>query len=140
MYVLAKGAKGTLVIMVEGKVREDFGPLVKKKVDKGQAIKRLEFLRKKLAISDKKNIDNIRYQFLHRTASAILEAERVGAKAALMLVHSFDFNRAHFDDFAQFVALYGIKAVPDKIIGPIIGKGSSMPVYLGWCSGGKLKA
>ena len=135
LYVLAKGAKGTVVIMVEGKVREDFGPLVKEKVDKGQATKRLEFLRKKLAISDKENIDNIHYQLLHRTASAILEAERVGAKAALMLVHSFDFKRAHFDDFAQFVSLYGVKAVPDKIIGPIIVTDSSIPVYLGWCSG-----
>ena len=135
LYVLAKGAKGTVVIMVEGKVREDFGPLVKEKIDKGQATKRLEFLRKKLAISDKKNIDNIRYQLLHRTASAILEAERVGAKAALMLVHSFDFNRTHFDDFAQFVSLYGFAAAPDKIIGPIIGNDSSIPVYLGWCSG-----
>ncbi|MDD4722735.1 MAG: hypothetical protein PHR07_08345 [Acidaminococcaceae bacterium] len=140
LYVLGKGAKGTVVIMVEGKVREDFGPLIKEKVDKGQATKRLEFLRKKLAISDKKNIDNIHYQLLHRTASAILEAERVGAKAAVMLVHSFDFNRAHFDDFAQFVSLYGVKAVPDKIIGPIIGKGSAMPVYVAWCSGGKLKS
>ena len=134
LYVLAKGAKGSVVIMVEGKVREDFGPLVKEKLDKGQAKNRLEFLRQKLALSDKVNIDSVHYQLLHRTVSAILEAERVGAKAALMLVHSFDFNRSHFDDFAKFVSLYGVKAVPDKIIGPILGKKSGMPVYLGWCS------
>jgi len=135
LYVLAKGAKGIVVIMVEGKVREDFGPLVKAKIAKGQAKERLDFLKGKLKINNTINIDDIHYQLLHRTVSAILEAERVGAKAALMLVHSFDPNRSHFNDFAQFVSLYGVKAVPDKIIGPIIVTDSSIPVYLGWCSG-----
>ena len=134
LYVLAKAAEGTVVIMVEGKVREDFGPLIKERIAQGQAEKRLEFLKHKLEIKNNIDIGEIRYQLLHRTVSAILEAERTGARAALMLVHSFDPNRAHFDDYANFASLYGITAEPDKIIGPIIGDSSSIPIYLGWCS------
>lgn len=134
LYVLAKVAAGTVVIMVEGKVREDFGPLVKEKIAQGQAEKRLEFLKNKLEIKNNIDIGEIRYQLLHRTVSAILEAERTGAKAALMLVHSFDSNGSHFEDYANFALLYGIAAEPNKIIGPIISDSSSIPIYLGWCS------
>ena len=134
LYVLAKAAAGTVVIMVEGKVREDFGPLVKEKVAHGQAEKRLEFLKNKLEIKNNIDIGEIRYQLLHRTVSAILEAERTGSKAALMLVHSYDPNQAHFDDYANFASLYDVPAVPNKIIGPILGNPSSISIYLGWCS------
>ena len=133
LYVLAKGTKGTVVIMVEGKVREDFGPLVIEKIKQGQAKERLEFLVTQLGIKGC-DLTNIRYQLLHRTASAILEAEKVGAQAALMLVHSFSPEKAHFDDYKNFAALFGLEAEPDKIVGPINVQNTMIPVYLGWCN------
>jgi len=48
---------------------------------------RLEFLINLLEINNK-DISNIRYQLLHRTASALIAAERFCAPHALMLVHS----------------------------------------------------
>ena len=39
-----------------------------------------------------------------------------GARHAVMLVHSFSQNLAHYDDYAAFVDLYGQTAEPDRLI------------------------
>ena len=50
---------------------------------------------------------NIRYQLLHRTASALYEAQRYRTKRAIMLVHSFSVTDTSFDDFKAFAQLTG---------------------------------
>ena len=45
-----------------------------------------------------------KYQLLHRTASAIIEAERFNANHALMLVHSFSLANEWYGDF-EFIKL-----------------------------------
>ena len=51
--------------------------------------------------------ENQRYQLLHRTVSAILEAERYGAEHALMLVHSLRTADTSFEDYRDFALLLG---------------------------------
>jgi len=80
-----------------------------------------------------KDISNIRYQLLHRAASALIEAERFCAPHALMLVHSFSQTHEWLEDYAAFAKLYGIQAELNTIhfAGDINGKN----LYLGWVTG-----
>ena len=82
IFVLARSSAGPVCIMVEGKVNESFGPTL----DEWQADaspgkdKRFRFLLRTLcsaAVPD----GGIRYQFLHRAASAIIAAEQYRAVA-----------------------------------------------------------
>ena len=74
ILVHAKSDSNRIVIAVEGKVSEDFGPRVKswiKKISpKSGKPKRLQFLQERLEI-ESRNVRAIRYQLLHRTASAL---------------------------------------------------------------------
>ena len=136
IFVLAKSGDELISIAVEGKVSEPFGPTIaEKKKDQSPGVKkRLKFLCYVLGISGK-DIDNIRYQLLHRTASALLEADRFCAKHALMLVHSFSQEHQWFEDYAAFAALYGQDPTPNSIVyaGEVHGKN----LYLGWVTGEK---
>ena len=51
------------------------------------------------------DVGDIRYQLLHRTASAIYEAQRYRTRRALMLVHWFNRTDASFGDFQAFAQL-----------------------------------
>ena len=93
---------------------------------------RLEYLINLLEINNK-DISNIRYQLLHRTASALIAAERFCAPHALMLVHSFSQTHEWFEDYAAFSALYGQKAGPGSLVS--IGEISGKNLYLGWVTG-----
>ena len=78
-------------------------------------------------------LSNIRYQLLHRTASAILEAKRFNAFHALMLVHSFSQADKWFEDYALFAALFEIDAKVNRIHSA--GKVGDVQIYLGWVKG-----
>ena len=53
----------------------------------------------------------LRYQLFHRTAAAIIEADRMKADAAAMIVQSFSQEHRWFEDFARFCALLDLHAV-----------------------------
>ena len=61
---------------MEGKVSEPFGDTIaERRKDDGEGKrKRLKFLLKELELEPSKEINAIRYQLLHRTASALIEA------------------------------------------------------------------
>ena len=65
---------------------------------------RLERLAQTLGL-DLADVGGIRYQLLHRTASAIYEATRYRCRHAMMLVHSFSPTHRWFEDFAAFSSL-----------------------------------
>jgi len=94
----------------------------------------LSFLLQQLGLRDR-YVDNIRYQLLHRTVSAVIEAKRFNAKHALMLVHSFSQYYEHFEDYENFVGLFGLQGKKDTLIGPIDSDGLSL--YFGWVKGDK---
>jgi hypothetical protein len=134
IFVLARGAAGLVSIAVEGKVSEPFGPLVSEWIanpSKGRET-RLAFLCDVLGV-DRAAVADIRYQLLHRTASAIIEARRFHAATAVMLVHSFSQTHEWFDDFAKFARLYNEDPVPNSVC-KAGAAGDTMP-YLAWSVG-----
>jgi len=112
LLAFVKLAHGNAVIAVEGKVDEAFGDLVSKWNDHTPGKKRrLEALCASLGLQVA-DVAGIRYQLLHRTASAIYEAQRYRTKRAMMLVHSFSEADASFRDFQAFAEAMGMP-VPD---------------------------
>ena len=80
----------------------------------------------------------LRYQLFHRSASALLEAQRYDASTALLLVHSFSSAKAGFADYAAFLRALGIaeEVVPNTIYGPLlfpVGKGA-IAFFAGWAA------
>lgn len=134
IWVLAKCDSGLVSIAVEGKVNEPFASTVGEwLVDASDGKRhRLKELTRLLGVSEP-IANDIRYQLLHRTASAILEAQRFGATHAVMLVHSFSPQNLWLDDFAAFCALFGLHAGVDKLVTTTAGTG--MTLHLGWVHG-----
>ena len=134
VWVLAKCKEELISIAVEGKVSEAFGPTLKEwepAKSKGKE-KRLAFLLKELGLPSAIP-DHIRYQLLHRTASAIIEAKRFNAQNAIMLVHSFSQENEWFNEFAEFLELYSVKAEIGKLIPA--GMASGVNLYFVWVKG-----
>ena len=129
LMVIARGAAGLVVIAVEGKVDETFGPTVGEKREGASAgqTERLTYLHQVLQLSQPVP-GSIRYQLLHRTASALIVAEQYSAVAAVMLVHSFSAERAGFEEFASFSNLMGAEVA----IGEIARARVNQRLYLGW--------
>jgi hypothetical protein len=79
------------------------------------------------------DVGPLRYQLLHRTASAVLEAQRYRASHAAMIVQSWSPERDGFDDFAAFAAAIGARgAAAGSLSDPIEVGGVSL--RLGWSS------
>lgn len=134
LWVLAKCATGLVSIAVEGKVEEPFGETVGEWLRDASPGKRerLQFLASCLALGSKVP-DDIRYQLLHRTASAVMEARRFNALYAVMLVHSFSRGRARFEDYEEYARLFRVEAVPDRIT-PVTNL-SGVRLFIGWIGG-----
>ncbi|MFC1977385.1 DUF6946 family protein [Chloroflexota bacterium] len=133
IFVLAKGNNQLVSIMVEGKVRESFGEIVSEwKSDKSKRKQtRLSYLCDMLRL-DMEQVNHIRYQLLHRTVSALIEAKRFNAQNALMLVHSFSQENDGFQDYCQFLSLFKLKGKMNAIQRPISIAGTRL--YFAWVS------
>jgi len=140
IFILAKGNSQLISIAVEGKVDESFGELIVdwKLHDMGGKKVRLKFLCEVLQL-DVNKIDHIRYQLLHRTASAVIEAKKFNARNALMLVHAFKKTKENYDqsfrDYGQFLELFGAEGKPDSIVRG--GNIDDINLYFGWVKGNK---
>lgn len=131
MAILGLG-DGLAALAIEGKVDESFGPFVHEWLDAPSPKRpaRLAYLAGLLGL-DPAACAPLRYQFLHRTASAILEARRYRATKAIMLVQSFCPRSSGFADYAAFVVALGLAAPErDRLIGPIETGGVTL--WLGW--------
>lgn len=125
LLLLVKLRSGYGVIAIEGKVEEPFGPLVVEWND-GSAgrMRRLARLCESLEL-EPEGVSDLRYQLLHRTASAIYEAQRYHCRQAVMLVHSFSRSGTSFDEFAKFTAAMNLPPVqpgqmsPPKVCGGV---------------------
>ena len=136
VWVLAKTPDGLVSIAVEGKVEEPFDRTLeewKANASPGKQ-KRLEYLVSRLGLNYEPP-GHIYYQLLHRTASAIIEAERFGTKAAVMLVHTFSPEDKWFTEYCEFSRLFGIEAKID-VLGMTRAR-NELPLYLGWVHGDK---
>jgi len=96
---LVKSKTKTIAVAVEGKVDESFGPTIKDWYVEPSPGKqqRLKFLCDRIDVTFKPTDDHLHYQLFHRTASAVLEAERFKTDEAAMIVHSFSSENKWLD-------------------------------------------
>ena len=139
LWVLLLNDSGRTSMAIEAKAGEPFDKYVNdwlkdvnEKPTSGKP-DRLSFIKETLNISSE-DVNSIRYQLLHRAVSAILEAERFGAKYAIFLVQSFGGPKddAGFKDFQQFAKLM-LASVEKESIG-LARRETSVPLFIGWVS------
>lgn len=134
LWVLAQAGGRFVSIAVEGKVEESFDKTVGALLVSASDNRRIRHAGLAKILGLRGAIpDDIRYQLVHRTASAIIEAQRFGAAHALMLVHSFSESHTHFGDFARFVGLYDCAASRDTVISA--GEWSGVQLHFAWVTG-----
>jgi len=147
LFVLARARDGTAALAVEGKVAEPFGPLVRDwltsdpsqtEAASGQPSKgkltRLDFLASNLGLHSD-DLAELRYQLVHRTVSALIEARRFSARYAIMLVHSFSEAAEGLDDYERFVLALRSDPGPARDQLTLAQVPGDVPLYLAWATG-----
>lgn len=131
VWVLAHHRLGLASITVEGKASESFDdPLDTWLNNASQGRKdRLQLLTAMLGLPASLP-GAIRYQFLHRVASSLIEAKQFHANLAICIIQSFNPNDKGFTDFQSFVQLFRADAQPDKIVR--LGEHEGIPFYAAW--------
>jgi len=134
IMALAKTLNGLMVMAVEGKVDEHFGPMLsEKKAEQSEGFNlRLDWLLKQLKLPATIP-GEIRYQLIHRTASALLIANEYCARHAVMLVHSFSQTDKGFSDFYAFASLFDVKAEMGRLLP--LGEYNGVDLFIAWCRG-----
>ncbi len=135
VLAITRNDSGLCLIAVEAKVLEDFGPRVgekRKGASKGQ-LDRIQYLENLLGV--RKFDDSIRYQLLHRTASALLTAKQFHAQTAVMLVQAFGTPLDRQNDFRAFCAAINADEICPGLF--VVRRFDSPSLYLAWCTGDK---
>lgn len=134
VFVLARSASDLISITIEGKVSEPFDKTLgdwSKEMSPGKAV-RLDYLKEQLGLTGE--IDPaIRYQLLHRTASAVIEAKKFHATKAVMIVHSFSQSDEWLEDYQAFVQLYRKEAHVGELVH--VTQVDGVDLYVGWAKG-----
>ena len=133
LFALVRTADQLIAVTVEGKVDETFGPTVEKWLAQPSNArpKRMADLCELLSVAGEVD-GSLRYQLFHRTASAIIEANRFKADAAAMIVQSFSKEDRWFDDFSRFAAFLGVADVAKNRL-QLVPVSNGCPLYIGWC-------
>jgi hypothetical protein len=134
VLAITRNELGLVVLGVEAKVDEPFGPtLGEKKEDASEGqLERISYLEHVLGCASSLD-DSIRYQLLHRTVSAILTARSFHAGIAVMLVHSFSPDSQWREDFEAFAAAIGGNRLTDDLLE--IELSETPRLIIGWCKG-----
>ncbi len=134
IFVLARSAAGPVSIMVEGKVDEAFGPTLHEWIAQASLGKkeRLRFLIGSLGLGSQPQ-GTIRYQLLHRAASAIITGEQYHAVAALLVIHSFSRALSGWPDYQAFTRLFGVDAVRGMV--QLLSGATKIPLFSVWVLG-----
>ncbi len=77
--------------------------------------------------------DHIRYQLMHRAASALLTAQQFNARIAVMLVQSFSPISKWRDDFDAFADSVAIRTLTPDL--HELQATDNTRLLIGWCSG-----
>ena len=134
LFVLAEVSGSLMAVAVEGKVGEDFGPTVWEWDPEGSRNRqtRIRGICDLLGLP-LDSVSNLRYQLLHRTAAALIEAERFDARYAVMLVHSFSQEDEHFEDYRAFLELLGVSGQVNSVT--YAGDRGGIDLFLAWVRG-----
>jgi hypothetical protein len=133
IFVLARSGRGAVVIMVEGKVEESFGALLGdwlRDASEGKR-QRLAHLESKVGLTSPP--PDVRYQRLHRAASAVITAEQFRAVVAVMLVHTFTQQNTGWTDYQRFLKLFGVDARPGTL--QRLPGDAPVPLFAAWVAG-----
>jgi len=134
ILAITQNENGVVVLGVEAKVEEPFGPTLAEKksgASEGQ-LSRISYLEKELG-RKMPFPDSIRYQLLHRSVSALLTARAFHSPIAVMLVHSFSQSSMWRNEFEAFCSELNCKQLsPDLWQVPNI---RDRQLLLGWCKG-----
>jgi hypothetical protein len=123
-----------VVLAVEAKVDESFGPLVEEWIADGSLNKhkRLRGLCERLNL-EPEQAAGLRYQLLHRTAAALIEARRFRTTKAILAVQSFCPNATGYGDFLSFAAAIGFDGLErGRLSGP--RRLDGIDLWIGWTS------
>jgi hypothetical protein len=150
LFALGKSEDELVSIAVEGKVAESFGERVEDWIERraaeeerrgrtraptAGAQERLRYLCALVGLREDE-VSDLRYQLLHRTASALIEAQRFNARHALMLVHSFSQTKPPMclDDFERFAMRLKCEDAGAGTLA-FVGQRDGIDLYLGWARG-----
>ena len=131
LWVILWTPKGYVSVTIEAKAGEEFDKPIEEwlKQESNGKERRLAFLTRELGLQERPP-GFIRYQLMHRTVAAILEARRCHFKLALMLVQSFEESPSSWLDYEKFANLLGVSAIRGGITGP--RQIDNISLYLGW--------
>ena len=133
VFALVRSNGRVVALAVEAKVNETFDKTLGEWLADASAGKRrrLEAICAILGCGEPP--PDVRYQLLHRTAAAVLEADRLNAGAAAMVVQSFSQEHRWFGDFSAFCAFLGLEAGMSI---PLVRRTpNGRDLILGWASG-----
>ena len=133
VWALVRSGDGLISLAVEGKAGESFASTVGEWLQEASDAKklRLEHLCQVLQIEHPPS-PALRYQLFHRTASALIEADRFGAAHAVMVVQSFQQDERSWNDFRSFCEQLGSRSDSGGILE--IRRAAGPKLYLGWVS------
>ena len=134
ILAIARNDAGLVVLGVEAKVDEPFGPTLGEKrheASSGQK-ERIAYLEGELGCVSPL-ADNVRYQLMHRTVSALLTARAFHAPVAVMLVQSFSPSSKWRADFDVFVHAVNAREITPDLYE--LGTDKSPRLLIGWCRG-----
>ena len=135
LWVLARTSDDLISIAVEGKVRESFGPTLAEWMADESAGKTTRWAGLCDLLGLSVDCDrSLRYQLVHRTASAVIEAQRFHAGKAVLAVHSFSGQQDGLSDFTAFARHLG---VTEPTVGRLASAGtvSGVQLFVGWAQG-----
>ncbi|MEY8833647.1 hypothetical protein AB9K29_10925 [Phaeobacter italicus] len=134
VFALARVQEETISVAVEAKVNEPFGPTVKEwMTDASDGKKeRMRFICDLLGLAMPPE-NALRYQLLHRTAAAVIEAGRFKTDRAAMIVQSFSQSHQWLDDFQAFSTRFGQRLEPGQALTVELPTG--LPLTIGWAVG-----
>lgn len=127
------GAQG-VALAIEAKVDEPFGPTVAEWLRPRSDNKQFRLS----AICDLLGLDGpppevLRYQLLHRTAAAVLEAQRFRRPVAAMVVQSFSPGARWLEDFEAFARALDMDAGYGRLGRKRLPCGTEL--WIGWAQG-----
>ncbi len=135
LWALLRVGRELMSMAVEAKAGENLARIVKdwlpKDGERSGKPERLNALKRQLGIPDA-DVSLIRYQLLHRTASALKEGERFGAQSAIVLLQSFnrEQDKESFKDFTQCGHLMGV-TVTEGVLAQS-PRPTEVPLFIGW--------
>jgi hypothetical protein len=134
VFALIRSGTRTIATAIEAKVNEPFGETIEtwyQSPTKGRK-DRLSALCAWLGLPFPCD-PALRYQLLHRTGSAIVEARRFGLGHAAMIVQSFAPDARWIEDFQMFASALGLTLDRDQSAPCRLPCG--LELTLGWASG-----